>query len=264
MTEIEQTLDHLEGRVGPQMSLGQRELVLVRLRNLEHSRPETRARADQIAASVRAIDDAEFGALREKLRNGDFTPDDFRTRAQTIPQYDLDGWTRRLFGLHEVPESSVDLTSDMVGYVTTHTIQVMEMASELGPKDIFYVLGSGLGFVPIFLSWLTGARAIGVEIEPNFVRIAQARAEELGLSDKVTFIEGDLREQDYDGATAFFMFYPCRDEMLAAVIKKMKSACKGRHVKVYSLGLSSPALAAEKWLTVRGQSPSALVALETK
>lgn len=262
MKEIDETLDNLEKRLSPDMSLGQREMVLVRLGGLPrlaHVHP----RALKISEYIRALDERDFAPLRAKLEAGAYTPSDFRAQIADIRDYDLDGWARRLFGLYDVPANTIEYTSEMVGHVTTHTIQVLEMASEMGPSDVFYDLGCGVGFVSILLSWLTGAKSVGIELEPAYVELARARAAAVGVQGRVRFVHGDLREQSYDEATAIFMFYPCRGAMLDAVLAKIEAGVRGRNVKLYSLGLSSAALVARPWVKVRGQSPSGLVALET-
>src|SRR5690606_16669296 len=51
-----------------------------------------------------------------------------------------------------------------------------------------------------------GARAIGVEFNPDMVRLSRERAREAGVTARTTFIEGDLFEADLSQATVITMF----------------------------------------------------------
>jgi SAM-dependent methyltransferase len=267
--EARESTEALERRMGPSLTLGQRDMITARLNELAHEliaagQPEALVeRYQAMHAALAAQDAAEFGALRARLRAGTFTPAEYREALATLPQHDWDGWTRRIFELHQAPPTTVALTAEMVGYVTTHVVQILEMVSELTPDDVYYDLGSGIGFVPILASWLSGARAVGVELEPAFVAMARERAEQLGLAERVRFVEADLREVDYADATAVFMFYPCRGQTLEQVIDRLEPVGRTRALKLYSLGLSGQALVTRPWVEIRGQSPSALLALAT-
>lgn len=267
--EARESTEALERRMGPSLTLGQRDMITARLTELAHEliaagQPEALVeRYHAMHAALAAQDAAEFGALRAQLRAGTFTPADYRQALTTLPQHDWDGWTRRVFELHQAPPTTVTLTAEMVGYVTTHVVQVLEMASELTPDDVYYDLGSGIGFVPILAAWLSGARAVGVELEPAFVAMARERTAQLGLTERVRFVQADLREVDYADATALYMFYPCRGQTLEQVIDRFEPVAVTRALKLYSLGLSGQALVARPWVQVRGQSPSALLALTT-
>ncbi len=269
LREARESADALEKRFGPDMTLGQREMAAVKLRSLVREiaeaggSPALMARHQEMTERLRAVDEAQFGGLRAELYAGTLTPQHFRERLAAMPQFDWDAWARRLFDLHDIPPTTVPLDADMVAYITTHVVQILEMASELTPQDVLYDLGSGLGFVPILASWLTGCRAVGVEIEPAFVARAREQAAKVGVGERVSFVENDLREQDYPDATAVFMFYPVRDTLLDQCIARIEPEGRARPIKLYSLGLSGPALTKLDWVRVRGQSPSGLLALES-
>ena len=73
-------------------------------------------------------------------------------------------------------------------------------------KDDFHIdLGSGDGRIAV-TSAKRGARSIGVDLNP--VRIAEANenAKKAGVTDRVTFIEGNLFEQDISKANVLTMY----------------------------------------------------------
>jgi predicted RNA methylase len=78
--------------------------------------------------------------------------------------------------------------------------------ANVGKDDVVYDLGSGDGRIPILAAQKYGARAVGVELDPILVAIARQIAQESGVSDRVTFVEGDLFEADISNATVVTLY----------------------------------------------------------
>jgi cyclopropane fatty-acyl-phospholipid synthase-like methyltransferase len=88
-------------------------------------------------------------------------------------------------------------------FVATPQPVVDEMLQLAGvsANDVVYDLGSGDGRIVIVAAQRYGARGVGVEIEPTLVERAQTVAQDGGVQDKVTFVEGDLFAADLSRAT---------------------------------------------------------------
>jgi hypothetical protein len=82
--------------------------------------------------------------------------------------------------------------------------RMLDMA-RVGPSDILYDLGSGDGRTVITAA-KRGATAFGVEFNPNMVNLARENAKNAGVSDRATFIEGDLFQADISKATVITLF----------------------------------------------------------
>ena len=95
-----------------------------------------------------------------------------------------------------------------IAYVPTpfeHIRPFFELAP-VSASDTVYDLGSGDGRL-LFAALENGAgRAVGVELNPDHVQTARAKAKENGLEDKVTFINTDVMEADLSGATVIFCY----------------------------------------------------------
>ena len=98
-------------------------------------------------------------------------------------------------------------------------IPVVERMLELAkvtPGDIVYDLGSGDGRVVITAAQRYGARGVGIELNPVWVRDARRFAEALGVTDKVTFRIEDLFTTDLREATVVTLYlYPSMNRKLA-------------------------------------------------
>jgi Methyltransferase domain len=82
--------------------------------------------------------------------------------------------------------------------------KMLDMA-KVTPQDIVMDLGSGDGR-NIIAAAKRGARAIGVEYNPEMVALSRRLAEQAGVSDRATFIEGDMFEADISQATVLALF----------------------------------------------------------
>ncbi|MDQ3288326.1 MAG: methyltransferase domain-containing protein [Pseudomonadota bacterium] len=98
-------------------------------------------------------------------------------------------------------------TPDVV-YVPTppKVVDAMLKAAEVGKDDVLYDLGSGDGRIPITAARRWGTRGIGVEIDPQRIADARQGAKRAGVTDKVTFIEGDLFDTDLSKATVVTLY----------------------------------------------------------
>lgn len=84
--------------------------------------------------------------------------------------------------------------------------QAMLALAAVGPGDVVFDLGSGDGRLPIIAAQKYGARGVGIEIDPKLVAVARRNAREGGVSDRVTFVEGDLFTADISSATVVTLY----------------------------------------------------------
>jgi SAM-dependent methyltransferase len=73
------------------------------------------------------------------------------------------------------------------------------------PKDYVIDLGSGDGRTVISAA-KRGARALGIEYNPEMVELSKSNAAKEGVGDKTTFVQADLFESDFSEATVITMF----------------------------------------------------------
>jgi SAM-dependent methyltransferase len=85
-------------------------------------------------------------------------------------------------------------------------VDAMLKGLEVTSTDIVYDLGSGDGRILITAAQKYGARGVGIEIDPAYVRIAEENARKAGVSDKVRFVTEDLFEADIHEATVVTLY----------------------------------------------------------
>jgi hypothetical protein len=84
-------------------------------------------------------------------------------------------------------------------------VEKMLDIAKITPQDFVMDLGSGDGR-NIIGAAKRGARAVGVEYNPQMVELSRANAKKAGVADKATFIEGDMYAADISKATALVLF----------------------------------------------------------
>lgn len=112
-----------------------------------------------------------------------------------------------------------------VPYVPTHESVVSEMLSmaEVKGDDVLYDLGSGDGRIPITAAQKFGTRGVGIDLNPERIKEANANAEKAKVTDKVRFIEGDIFKQDFSEATVVALYLlPEVNLKLRPQLEKMK------------------------------------------
>jgi SAM-dependent methyltransferase len=82
--------------------------------------------------------------------------------------------------------------------------QMLDMA-KVTSKDYVIDLGSGDGRTVITAA-KRGAKALGIEYNPDMVELSKRNAAKAGVSDKARFVKADLFESDFSQATVITMF----------------------------------------------------------
>jgi SAM-dependent methyltransferase len=82
--------------------------------------------------------------------------------------------------------------------------KMLDMA-QVTPQDFVVDLGSGDGR-NVIAAAKRGARALGVEFNGDLVELSRQRARDAGVSDRASFLQGDMFEADISKATVLPLF----------------------------------------------------------
>jgi SAM-dependent methyltransferase len=95
---------------------------------------------------------------------------------------------------------------DVVWVPTPDTlVEKMLDLAKVTPADVVVDLGSGDGR-NVIAAARRGARARGVEFNPDMVALSTRNAAAQGVADKATFVEGDMFAADFSDATVLALF----------------------------------------------------------
>jgi SAM-dependent methyltransferase len=167
-------------------------------------------------------------ALRERL--GEVTPAQLHAALLAVPAAERDAWVDACLGLEGVPDDGPALPSGCVPYLPCPVDALLRVAKEVGPGDVVIDVGAGVGRAAALLHLLTGAAVLGVEVQPQLVRLAQALAARLDRP-TLTFVEADIgaRPELLAGGTVFFLYCPFSgprlERLLDALEARQRSLC---------------------------------------
>jgi SAM-dependent methyltransferase len=128
------------------------------------------------------------------------------------------------------------------------TIEMMLDFAEVTPEDVVIDLGSGDGPIVIAAA-RRGARAIGVEYNPDLVELSKQRAAEAGVGERAMFIQGDMYEADISEATVLALFL--LPENLENLTPRFLQLAPGTRIVVNTFGI--PGWDADERRTVAGE-----------
>lgn len=116
-----------------------------------------------------------------------------------------------------------------------HTVDAMLDLARVTPQDFVIDLGSGDGRNVIGAA-KRGARALGVEYNPDLVALSKRAAAEAGVGDRAVFVHGDMFEADISQASVLLLFI--LPDHLARLTPKFLSLKPGTRVvtNTYEIG----------------------------
>ena len=85
-------------------------------------------------------------------------------------------------------------------------VERMLRMAQTGPNDLVYDLGAGDGKIAIAAAKKFGARAVGIEYNPEMAKHAQSNAEKAGVAGRARIIQGDIFATDFSQATVITMY----------------------------------------------------------
>lgn len=220
-------------------------------------------RAQKAKAELEAVDVKLLQKLQDNIRKGAYTSESFKNLIHEYVDFDLkdsehqqkegydnlDAFINGLFSFQTVPQQTREREPGMVFYQKTPARIIFEMLSKVNFKkeDVFFDLGSGLGFVVMLVNLLTGVETTGVEFEPAFCSYAINCAANLNISN-IKVINADAREADYSSGSIFFMYTPFDGSIIHDVLNLLKKEALSRQIKIVTYGPCSINVALQSWL----------------
>jgi SAM-dependent methyltransferase len=187
-------------------------------------------------------------------------PAQFRATLAGVPPGARDACVDGALGLDELPVDGPALPSGCVPYLPCPVdtlLRVVEHAP-VRAADVFVDVGSGVGRAAALVHLLTGARAVGLEVQQSFVAAARALATRLRLP-AVSFVEGDapdLAPALADGSV-FLLYCPFSGDRLEKLLACLEPIARTRTIHICCVDLPLPP---RDWLTL-ASAPSPELAI---
>lgn len=109
--------------------------------------------------------------------------------------------------LFEEGFTQVDAELDVIFVPTDElVVEAMLKMAAVTKDDILYDLGCGDGRIVVAAAMEREAQAIGVDMDPRRIAEANALAEAVSVTDRVTFLQEDLLSVDFSAATVVTLY----------------------------------------------------------
>jgi len=132
------------------------------------------------------------------------------------------------------------LRSPDVIFVPTpqEVVDAMLKLAKVSKNDVIYDLGSGDGRIPITAARTYGARAVGIDIDPQRIKEATENLKTAGVGDRVRFLNQDLFTTDISEATVvtLYLLGPLNVKLIPKLNKELKP---GTRIVSHAFDMSS-------------------------
>ena len=160
---------------------------------------------------------------------------EIRRALAAVPPAERDAWVDALLGIDGVPADGPELPRGCVPYMPCGVDLVLEAIDRaaIDRADVFVDVGAGIGRAALLVHALTGARVVGVEIQPHLVAAARALAAALDLDRaRCAFELADAAAAPelLAAGTVFFLYCPFSGERLAAALSSIERAPHARAI----------------------------------
>jgi SAM-dependent methyltransferase len=171
--------------------------------------------------------------------------DGFRQRLMRVDPLSRDDWANQVLGIGDLPDDGDDLPRGSVPYLPSSVdilLRTIERAA-IAPGDVFVDVGSGLGRALMLVHLLTGAGAIGLEVQAGLAGQANGMAERLRL-ERVRTVHGDAENliSYMTTGTVFFFYCPFSGEHIARVMDALRPLAQVRPLRLCFVDMPVPDL----------------------
>jgi ribosomal protein L11 methylase PrmA len=129
-------------------------------------------------------------------------------------------------------------------------VDAMLKLAKVTKNDVVYDLGSGDGRIPTAAK-IYGARAVGIDIDPQRIREANENLKTAGVGDRVKFLNQDLFTADISEATVVTLYL--LPSLNLRLLPKLNSSLKpGTRIVSHSFDMGSAK--AQETLNVNGRT----------
>lgn len=192
---------------------------------------------------------------RKLLKQGACNPENFRSHLSQALQNDgfnastIETATLALLGALTVPQHKHHTAPEMGWYQPVPIGQLLDLFEKVPftEEDHLVDLGSGLGVVSLLFTSLTPGQSTAVEISKPLHDLAFANSVAL-QAPRISFINGDVTDQDLSKGNKFFLFNSFSGEILEECLKQLHTIANTKQIEIFATGTVNIALRNTTWL----------------
>lgn len=191
--------------------------------------------------------------VRLLLTSGPLAPEAFAAALRDVPRIDRDAWLDSVLGIDELPDDGPQLPMGCAPYLPCGVetlLRAIEHAN-ITASDVFVDVGAGLARTTTFVHLMTGASAIGLEIQPALVSASSDLTARLNTT-RIATVHGDAARMAglMVIGTVFFLYCPFSGERLERLLADLEPVARTRTIRLCCVDLMLPERA---WFELESQ-----------
>lgn len=198
--------------------------------------------------------------MRERLMRGPLSPATFAAALMVVPRIDRDAWLDCVLGIDELPDDGPQLPTGCAPYLPcgVETLLGAIEHANIDGSDVFVDVGAGLARATTLVHLMTGAAAIGLEIQAALVSASSDLTARLNMA-RIATVHGDAARMAgfMTIGTVFFLYCPFSGERLERLLAALEPIARIRTIRLCCVDLVLPA---RPWFRLVSQ-PSAELAI---
>lgn len=163
-----------------------------------------------------------------------------RNTLERLPCHGRDAWLDQVFDVDSLAEDGAELPRGCAPYIPCSVDLLLRMvdSAQVGSRDVFVDIGSGVGRATALIHCLTGAGSIGIEIQPNLVESSRALARNLNKS-RIATIKGDAVDlvTFVQIGTVYFLYCPFSGDRFERVLEELRKIAMTRPIRICCVDL---------------------------
>lgn len=180
---------------------------------------------------------------RAAIARREHDPARFRAALLAVAPAARDAWLDLVLGLDALPDDGADLPRHCVPYLPCACDVLLRAidGAAIAHGDVFVDVGSGLGRAAAVVHLLTGAAAIGLEIQRELARASRELAARLAAP--IAIVDGDasaLAATAAASGSVFFLYCPFGGDRLARLLDALATLAAARELRVCCVDLPLP------------------------
>ncbi len=192
---------------------------------------------------MEAADRESAKRVRALIVQGQCDPSLFRGALTDVPAVARDAWVDQVFGLGAPPEDGPQLPVGCVPYLPCSVDALLRLLEQapVGATELFVDIGAGVGRAAALVHLLTGAPALGLEVQPALVAVARELTTRLRLPG-VSFLEADAGQptDSWSAGSVFLLYCPFSGDRLARLLANLEPLARARPIRVCCVDLPLP------------------------
>ena len=188
--------------------------------------------------------------LRRLIERRPRDPSLFCAALLGVPAVARDACVDSAFGLGALPDDGPALPGGCVPYLPCSVDALLRLVEHapVRASDRFVDVGAGVGRAAALVHLLTGAAAVGIEVQPALVAAARELATRLDLPG-VSFVEGDAGRlaTALTAGSVFLLYCPFSGDRLVKLLAGLAPIARTREIRVCCVDLPLPPC---PWLTL--------------